>query len=297
MHRLVEFTSEGATLRGRLLLPAEGRAPLPAVVMAHGFSATIDGMVADRYGSLFAEAGFAVLLYDHRGFGISGGEPRQEIDRWVQARGYRDAIAHLASLPGIDPSRIAVWGDSLSGAEALAVAGVDPHVNAVIVQVPACGDDPPPADEAAVFEAMRRGLIDVCPPVAASAHGPRPVVSCDQIGTPSHLTPLTAFRWFIEYGGRHGTNWVNWATRVSRTALWHPAVAASRLTIPSLFVIAPDDEMPGSRPAVSLDAYRRAPGAELMEIGGGHFGLLHYPSVAFDRAAGVQRDFLIRHLA
>jgi len=32
--------------------------------MAHGFSATINGMVADRYAEVFCNAGFAVLLYD-----------------------------------------------------------------------------------------------------------------------------------------------------------------------------------------------------------------------------------------
>ena len=34
----------------------------------------------------------AVLLFDHRGFGASGGEPRHEINPWSQARGYRDAL-------------------------------------------------------------------------------------------------------------------------------------------------------------------------------------------------------------
>ena len=49
--------------------------------MAYGFSATITGMVADNYAEAFYDAGFAVLLYAHRNFGISGGEPRQEINR------------------------------------------------------------------------------------------------------------------------------------------------------------------------------------------------------------------------
>jgi poly(3-hydroxybutyrate) depolymerase len=66
--RMVEFPSEGATLRGRLYLPPNASKPLPVVVMAHGFSATINGMVADNYAEVFYEAGFAVLLYDHRNF-------------------------------------------------------------------------------------------------------------------------------------------------------------------------------------------------------------------------------------
>jgi hypothetical protein len=35
---------------------------------------------------------------------------------------------------------------------------------------------------------------------------------------------------------------------------------------------------------------------ELFEIGGGHFGQLHYPSDLFDLASRVQSEFLIRHL-
>jgi len=293
MPRIVEFLSDGTTLRGRLHLPRR-TGPLPAVVMAHGFSATIDGMVADRYAEVFAGAGLAVLLYDHASFGISGGTPRQQVDRWRQARGYRDAVTYLTTLPDIDPERIAIWGDSLSGGEAIAVAAVDSRVKALIAQVPACGDVPPPDDQVAVFEAMRAGLTGDLPPELPSP-GALPVVSTDQLGTPSHLTPLTAFRWFIEYGGRHGTNWENRATRISRSAPWHPVVCASQLRIPSLFVIAPEDEMPGSRPDISAQAYRRARRAELLEIPGGHFGLLHHAGPEYALASRVERDFLLLH--
>jgi alpha-beta hydrolase superfamily lysophospholipase len=82
--RMVEFPSQGATLRGRFYLPPNASKPLPVVVMTHGFLATINGMVADKYAEVFYEAGFAVLLYDHRNIGISRGEPRQQINKWVR---------------------------------------------------------------------------------------------------------------------------------------------------------------------------------------------------------------------
>jgi uncharacterized protein len=44
--------------------------------------------------------------------------------------------------------------------------------------------------------------------------GPLPVVSADQIGAPSLPKPIQAYRWFIDYGGRHGTLWENRAIRV-----------------------------------------------------------------------------------
>ncbi len=95
----VTFESEGATLRGRLYRPQITEAPYPAVVMAHGLSATIT-MAIDTHAEVFANAGMAVLLYDHRSFGISDGEPRQLQNGWTQARGYKDAITYLSTREG-----------------------------------------------------------------------------------------------------------------------------------------------------------------------------------------------------
>jgi len=49
MYKMIEFQSEGATLRGRLYIPENKSENLAIVIMAHGYSATIEGMVADRY--------------------------------------------------------------------------------------------------------------------------------------------------------------------------------------------------------------------------------------------------------
>lgn len=65
--------------------------------MAHGTSATV-AMAIDHDAEAFCATGVAVLLYDHRNFGASGGQPRQEIIPWVQARGYRDAMTNLESM-------------------------------------------------------------------------------------------------------------------------------------------------------------------------------------------------------
>lgn len=301
MFHIVEFASEDAALRGRLYLSPKGTRRSGVVIMAHGFSATISGMVADRYAESFHEAGLAALLYDHRNFGISGGEPRQQINRWVQARGYRDAMNFVTTVPDIDPDHIAIWGDSLSAGEAILVAAIDPRVKALIAQVPACGDDPPPPDpDGVLFAAMRttflsgdvRGTLE-------KVVGPLPVVSADQRGAPSLLEPLTAYRWFIEYGGRHGTKWENWAT-VATPAVpvaYHPITCAPHLKSSFLMVMSPEDEMPGANPAIARRVFDLAPKSkELLEIEGGHFGLLHYPSELFDQACTVQRDFLVRHV-
>lgn len=141
MFEVAEFPSEGATLRGRFYRPVRA-APWPAVVMTHGTTATVT-MCLDRYAEVFSCAGLAVLLYDHRNFGLSGGEPRQLINPWLQARGYRDAMNYLLTREDIRIDKIAAWGDSYSGMIALAVGALDPRYAAVAVQCPACGIEKP----------------------------------------------------------------------------------------------------------------------------------------------------------
>jgi fermentation-respiration switch protein FrsA (DUF1100 family) len=268
--------------------------------MAHGFTATIAGMTADRYAEVFQAAGFAVLLYDHCSFGASDGEPRREINKWVQARGYRDAVTFAGSLDEVDATRLAVWGDSMSGAVAIVVGSVDPRVKVILAQVPACGAEPVPADpDGALLAALRERLLHGEVDGTVAKLGPLPVVSFDQRTIPSLLTPLTAYRWFIEYGGRYGTGWENSATVVTLTdaPVFHAGLCVPHAQAALLMVVAIDDEMPGAESSVARSVYQAAAEPKaLLEIDGGHFGLLHYPSEIFDQASAAQRDFLLKHL-
>ena len=248
--RKVAFPSEGATLRGLLFLPPGRTKRVPIVIMAHGTSATIR-MVADRYAEVFTRAGLAVLLYDHRNFGISDGEPRQEINPWIQSRGYRDAIDFAVSLSEVDSGRIAIWGDSYSGGEAMVMGAIDNRVKAIVVQCPICGEKPPGMEPSAesfqqLEDILLRGNVQGN---AEDTTGPMPVVSFDQSGTPSLLKPIQAFRWFIDYGGRAGTLWVNRVTRViPKTVVpFSPVLSAPFVKAPILMVVAPRDEMTHAR--------------------------------------------------
>ncbi len=299
MFEAVEFPSEGALLRGRFYRPKR-KAPLPTVIMTHGTNATIT-MALDRYAEVFCSAGLAVLLYDHRNFGRSGGEPRQEINPWIQARGYRDAANYLLTRSDVDADRIGAWGDSYSGMIALVVAALEPRFSAVVVHCPTCGVEKPkvePSDQ--LFQTMREVFIggDVRGTPETTV-GPMPLVSFDQADIPSLLQPIQAFRWFIDYGGRRGSLWENRVIRVipPTPVPFNAYLAAPYIRAPTLVMVGRNDEMVHCNPDVTRATY------DLMrcqkqwtEIDGGHFGLLYYPSELFEQASTQQSLFLVAAL-
>lgn len=128
------FPSGGDTCAA-WLYPAAGDPPAASiVVMAHGLSGTRRDRLSP-FAERFAAAGFAALVFDHRGFGDSGGEPdlfdpRRQLDDW------RAAIACARSLPSVDPARVVTFGSSMGGGNALAAAAGDSRVVAAISQVP-----------------------------------------------------------------------------------------------------------------------------------------------------------------
>lgn len=298
--RSISFESQGATLRGYLITQSDANRKLPVVVMAHGTSATIQ-MAAIEYARTFARAGMAALIYDHRGFGRSDGEPRLEINPWIQCRGYLDAITFSESLPEVDAHRTALWGDSYTGGQVVVVSACDPRPKAIIAQCPVFGATMPPAQPSSdVLGEIQRILLegDVSG-TPETTTGPIPVVSPDQLGTPSLLAPIQAFRWFIDYGGRPGSGWVNRVTRVipPTSIPYSPFLCAPYVKARTLFMVAPEDEMVHASYQVSRSAFNLIPThKEWYDIADGHFGLIYYPSTRFDEASSTQASFLLAQL-
>lgn len=131
----VEFEADGGVkLRGWLFVPpGEGRRP--AITMAHGYAGVKEQGI-EPFAKVFAEAGFVVLLHDHRGFGASEGTPRQDVDPWRQIADWRRAISYLETLDVVDPKRIGLWGTSYAGGHALVLGATDRRLKAVVAQVP-----------------------------------------------------------------------------------------------------------------------------------------------------------------
>ena len=105
---------------GTLSVP-EGGATGPAVVMLHGFASSRDeiGGIFAAQAAALAEAGIASLRIDFRGYGdsTSATEASITIDRMLEDSAI--ARTHLASVEGVDPTRVGVLGYSFGAAIAM----------------------------------------------------------------------------------------------------------------------------------------------------------------------------------
>src|SRR3989441_4349531 len=134
--RDVMFQSGETFAAAWFFLPEQvrSRQRVPAVAMAHGIG-YVKEMYLEPFARRFAAAGIAALTFDFRGFGASGGEPRQRVSPPEQMEDYRNGLTWLSLQPEIDADRLGVWGTSFSGAHVIQVAAHDSRVKAVVSQV------------------------------------------------------------------------------------------------------------------------------------------------------------------
>jgi len=266
------------------LYPAVGESSAaPAVVMAHGLS----GTRRDRLGAFaerFAAAGFAALVFDHRGFGESGGAP-DLFDPKMQLEDWQAAIAFARSLPEVDGARIATFGSSMGGGNALAAAAGDPDVAAAISQVPFLD---------IVTQAHRSSPRVSARTLAAAVHGRH----LPAVGQPDKPALINA------PGGEEGWRRVveigedsRWRNRVSSRWLlgrpFRPVRHAAKLHCPWLVCVGEADRV--AKPGPAITAARRAPKGELRTYPGvDHFDI--YDGPIHETLVADQLDFLGRHL-
>ena len=256
---------------------------VPVVVMAHGLT----GTRGDRLGAFaerFAEAGFAALVFDHRGFGDSTGEP-DIFEPERQLADWRAAIAFARSLAGIHAEGVVTFGSSMGGGNALAAAAEDDRVAAAISQVPLldAGSQafrPPPDLAAQVRSAAERG--EFLPAVG-------------QPGEPALINAPDS-----EAGWRHVvaiSEDSRWRNRVSSAWLvaepYSPIRHAPTLHCPWLVCVGEADQV--AKPAPAIEAARRAPYGELCTYPGvDHFDV--YDGPEHEAVVADQLAFLRRHL-
>jgi fermentation-respiration switch protein FrsA (DUF1100 family) len=289
----IEFSAEGPTLRGWLYLP-EGNGPFPTIVMAHGFSAVKEHLV--REAERFYGAGFAVLAYDHRNFGASDGEPRQEIDPILQIRDYRHAISYARMLPEIDGDRIGVWGSSFSGGHVLVLGAVDRRIKCVVSQVPTISGSASSARRVRpdlVAELLSRLEADREARFAGSLPQRISIVS-DNPEEPCALAGEESWQ-FLVNAAKDAPSWRNEITlrSVEMAREYEPGICVDRISpTPLLMIVASEDTLTPTD--LALKAFERAlPLKKLKMIPGGHFPVYEEH---FEEAVTAACDWFTEHL-
>jgi pimeloyl-ACP methyl ester carboxylesterase len=281
--RDIEFRSGRDPCAAWLYPAASSAIESPIVVMAHGLS----GTRRDRLGGFaerFAAEGFAALVFDHRGFGDSGGEP-DLFEPALQLEDWRAAIAFARSLPGVDAGRVATFGSSMGGGNALAAAADDPTVAAAISQVPFLD---------ILRQAHRSSPLVSVRTLAAAARG----ACLPAVGQPNEPALINA------PGGEEGWRRVvsigedsRWRNRVSSRWLlgapYRPIKHAAKLHCPWLVCVGESDRV--AKPGPAIAAAKRAPKGELRTYPGvDHFDI--YDGPAHEAVVADEIEFLRRHL-
>ena len=304
----VVFASGGLDCKGWLYLP-EGCAAeqkLPAVAMAHGFSA-VKEMALAGFAERFAAAGLAVLVFDFRHLGESQGEPRGQVFPQQQQEDYRNAISWLARRPEVDPERIGAWGTSFSGGHVLHLAAFDRRIKAAVVQVPAIsvwraflqasGGE---ASEENQGRAVLQGLLGMLRADRDARFESGAVNTLAVVAPPGEMSVLgvpDAYEWFQKHVVSSAPTWINRVTveSLERMVEYDPAGAIELISpTPLLMILAENDSL------LSLDlareAFARAGDPKRLELlACGHFDV-YATEPWFSRAAGAAADWFRTHL-
>ncbi len=121
-------TEDGLMLKGWFV--AARSAPTGDALIVFNGNAGNRAYRADIASGL-ADAGIQVLLFDYRGYGGNAGSPSEE----GLAMDARAARKYLAARPGIDPHRIAYFGESLGAGVAVRLAR-DERPSALLLRSP-----------------------------------------------------------------------------------------------------------------------------------------------------------------
>jgi uncharacterized protein len=295
----IEFVSEGAVLRGRLYRPVtiagDKTTDVPVLIMAHGFSVLAAWL--DDYATDFAQAGFAMLLFDHRNFGESDGTPRYGFDNLLQIRGYRDAINFVTTQPGIDNQKITVFGESATSLVAQFIAVFDDRVRAVIAYTPVCGNSATKFDTSnEKFDWLRAHWSDLDLSTVPARELAVRFCRLHEGEGPVIVEGDAAVSYTTRMRKKYPGDWSNQVFILQRKleAQFNEArLPAKYLKVPTLFVIAIDDQ----QPVCELSTNRRcfdlisAP-KQLIEITGGHFGLAYRDTEPYRQTMSATIKFL-----
>jgi dienelactone hydrolase len=303
-HVRVEFkTIDGITLRGDFFQAKDQDAP--CIVMTQGICLLKEHYLPN-HARKFVEAGFSALVYDHRNYGSSDGLPRHETNTLHQGEDYHDAVTAAMSLPGVDRTRVAIWGIGHGGGAATVAAASEPRIKAVVLNMPFRSGAydvnlfPPglmdivwkDRESQTASGNLDPTYIKVWPDSLANARG--------EEGERTFMTNEAAWRFIegaLEQSRAAGTPWEN---KMTLQTFHHLSKVEPRLYVPQiapeklLYVAAEKDPLTGTLAEHRAAFATAQPGAEFVVVKPDH--LSTYFGEPFEQSLAVQIEFLKRKL-
>lgn len=289
--RTVSIWSDGTRMAGHLYLPKD-RKPgdkLPAVVLCAGTGGTKQ-QTGTRLGPILARRGYVALAFDYRGWGESDSrlmsvdpQPRPDDKQEVTVRAkalrgqmsyaeqtedIRAAVSYLVGEPGVDPARIGLWGTSYGGGLVIWCAGNDPRVRCLAAQVPGMGGAGSPAAVKAALELATKQ--------ARGETEPAPIETGKLTGALARYTTMRR--------------------NPVKSLGYSAAEAAGKIAVPSVFVVAENEELSGNEAVerVHQGLLKRGVPSSFHVIK----GITHYGVYAegFEEATRVELEWFDKHL-
>ena len=262
------------------------------IIMAHGL-ACLRQFKLVQFAKRFAQAGYAVVLFDYRYWGGSTGRPRELVSLKSQLEDWRTMLMHVGQRKSIDSRKIVLWGISLSAGYALDIASENKNIQAVIAQNPFVDG----AESAKLYplqqltKALKISSQDYMG--AKVGMSPRTLPVADEYGLcfapsadacqgyQSIIHP--DYYWSGEIPARVFFNLIR----------YRPIQNLRRIAVPVLYIASKNDSL------IPIETSREAatniaPYAEYHEWEMQHFDIYH--GKWFEKAVSVQLDFLNKHI-
>lgn len=290
------FLSEDTECAVRVYRPVGQQSSVPVIVMAHGFGA-VRALRLYAYAEEFAGAGYAVSVFDYRGFGDSAGTPRQVLDVPMQHQDWRAALAYARTLPGVDPERVVAWGTSFAGGHVITVAGQGEPLAAIIAQVPHVSG-PAAVRATGVLPSLRVGIVGIRDQISAwRGRSPVYVNAAGHPGATAVMTSPDAMPGMDKLIAESGLKLGDYPTTVAarivlKIGLYSPKRWARGVTCPALVQIADRDAVTPRHVAEAAAARMAAPTVRVYS--GGHFD--PYVEPLFTTVIADQLAFLREHV-
>jgi pimeloyl-ACP methyl ester carboxylesterase len=274
-----------------LTLPA-GEGPYPVVLLIHGGGAT-HAMMLDQYERRFAAAGLAVVAFDFRHLGESGGTPRQLMSIRRYFEDIDSALAFIRDRPELDAARVALWGTSFGASHVVATAARRHDIAAAVVQCPIL-QGRAPALRSGLAHLMRFTVPILSDLIRGALGLGRHYVQI--VGRPGELA-------FVNRPGAHD-GWMSvvpegvvFDGRITAGAglamLFYDAASKARqVRCPLLVCVSDREDL--MDPAIAVRVARAAPRGEAIHYPTDHFEVYHPPFV--ERIMADQAAFLVKHL-